>query len=288
MKGGKILIELSTFIDCSTSTYGGAIYAIYCNCVIKSVCSYICHTSSIPGINSWGQFIYAFQSNGDKNYIHDSSVCSNGIDISGYAAPISLTYGEQKCQSLNVSNYKVKYYSAIFYKSSSASLISYCSLNFNHAIEFECIEFQGTESSSYEISMCNIFNNIQDTSNWGTIYCLTKTEIKECCIGGKLFYANGSTIVIIRNCTLPCSYSITGSITTNNAQSDSSFIVSLKLTEKEGYCFAQYDHMDFPNCEKTFFKFLKEKQEEKNNLIFKKLLKVSTPIAKTMLIVFMI
>ena len=53
-----------------------------------------------------------------------------------------------------------------------------------------------------------------------------------------------SNTITIVNCTLPSSYSIStksGSVITNDAIPISSFINSLKLTEKEGYyCYIKY------------------------------------------------
>ena len=247
--GKRILIEFTTFSECeATSTNGGAIYASNCECILNCVCCFKCLTVD------YGQFIITEYIT-NRNYIHQSSVCSVVEIKSGSYAPIDFISGKQECKSLNVSHYQVSFYSSLLLQSSTSteSIISYCSLSNNHATIDQCICFSNSDNSNYVIDSCNIINNIQDTTNFGTIYCVnTMMTIKNCCIlsnsGENLFYSYSGSKITIINCTLPQSYNIYGSVITNNAIIDSPFINHLKLTAKEGYCYGEYESIQLPTC----------------------------------------
>ena len=244
-------------------------------------------------IYSYGQFVYTDLYSNYKNYIYQSSVCSNG-KYDGYQSPIRFGYGEQQTKLVNVSKCDVSYVSAIYYSwgYSTKSTITYCSLNSNQA-NFECLELQNSGSSIYSLDTCNIINNKQDDDDYGLVFCAKNAEIKNCCILGNtgtdefnLFYAKGVTITNT-NCTLPCSYQKTGAIVAVDARPDSPFINKLIFTEK-GYCVAAFDSIELTYCpttpvrtpvispqkspdktpDKTFYKnykYLKEDYNYKNN-----------------------
>ena len=250
ISNGKILIEFSTFSSCSTTKYGGGVYAYGCSdCLTNCVCSYNCFTKDR------GQFIYT-NSITNKNYIHQSSVCSNGDKSEGYA-PIYLYKGEQQIQSVNISNNYVSRFSAYLCNYCSPThQVTYCSIINNTTESDVCVCHDLYGSGSCSIISSNINNNNQNTTKWGTIVYQRDIEIKDCCIIGNsgpsnwYLFRTWNTITII-NCTLPCSYSIytlTGTIITNNAKPFSSFINKLKLTEKEGYCSGEYDSIKLPYC----------------------------------------
>lgn len=243
---GNFLTEFSTFNQCSVTGQdlnGGAIHvnSTTMNCVINCVCGFKCHTTE----TGYGQFINSDVGEDEKkNYIIQSSICST-YDIQGNRTPIRNYYGKQICSFVNVSNYKVRYFSAIFYFiGSNRTEISFSSFNSNEATEYVCIDLSKVTS---RISKCNIINNIQGSSEYGTLSCSGMTTIEDCCILDDRETANwylfeAEEMIIVSNCTLPRSGNklIKGSvnITYNNGPS---FIHGFILTQNESYCRAGPD-----------------------------------------------
>ena len=64
----KLLVETSTFVSCSATNNGGAIFISSGDCVIHEVCGYHCTSNNVES------FSLVTGSNRDKNYVHDSSV----------------------------------------------------------------------------------------------------------------------------------------------------------------------------------------------------------------------
>ena len=234
-KNGVILIEYTTFDTCYASIYGGAVFANYnSDFVVNCVCSFNCFTKD------YGQSIYTIHIV-NKNYIYQSSICSNYVESEG-SAPITLYNADQQCQSVNVSNYLVSSFSAILYQFGSiSSLIEYCSVISNTAKDMQCLMLSNLGSwNYYEVNTCNIINNTQSESTlYGIISCAKDTGIKNCCIlnnsGGNLFYTYDNATITIVNCTLPSYYGKTGTIKTNSAKPYSSFFNKLEST----YCSIQ-------------------------------------------------
>ena len=64
--GGKMLVELSTFILCTSSSSGGCIYQKNGNFVMNKCCGVRCYSTNT---SASGQFAYTTLSSGNKNNV---------------------------------------------------------------------------------------------------------------------------------------------------------------------------------------------------------------------------
>ena len=242
----KLLVETSTFVSCSASSQGGAIYISKGDCVIHEVCGYHCTA------NSQFSFSDVWQSSGtkDKNYVHDSSVAycvaSNYYTMYHY-------YGYIEIKSVNLSHNEATRYSALrCYPSSKqgtyGTSISYSSFADNTA-SYYCIYLWYITSSSankYEIKNSNIIRNSGDRTIY--VYNGELTMRKTCMMNNKKatyhFYLQQSSA----KCTLlDCSIDNTqktgsGSLDTSSIGSNS-FINGLTFIST-GDCKNIFDTID--------------------------------------------
>ena len=249
---GQILIEFSTFKNCSTKGFvGGAIYTNGCDSVIYCVCGNNCYTSS------WGQFLYTTSNKNfpeKLNYVNSSSVfCSKPINNGN--APIYLEFCKQICSSVNVSYNHVKSYSALYFDEGSyTTYIKYCSINSNIASDSYCIFLASSSyDNEYEIDTCNIINNdVRNgtSENNAVITCSKNTVIRNCCIIGnivsdilsnKIFHADTKIGILLNDsCVEGSLQDISES---NNVITDKNefFLNNLRFTATDEYCYAGID-----------------------------------------------
>ena len=112
----KLLIEHSTFLECSSTGYGGAIYfGSSSQCVLSSVCGIKCNADKYQ----YGQFCYLKVTNSENNYenyknhIIDSSVAFTELKTTSQFCTMYQGHGDVSCQGVNASNNKVKEMSGI-------------------------------------------------------------------------------------------------------------------------------------------------------------------------------
>ena len=179
-EGGKLLVELTIFSNCSAQLHGGCIYAEKCNCVINYVCSIGCYQTQYDG--NYGQFIRTYSINESQlNYVLYTSVCSTPETPQGNGAPIDLLFGEEQCKYVNVSNYYVNEYSALFLKSKAEiTNVSFCSFVSNYATDSNCAYFDSLSSVSYEIYSCNFINNTHASEDNGLITSIMNITFDNC------------------------------------------------------------------------------------------------------------
>jgi len=208
----KLLVEQSSFISCRTSFEGGGIYfrsVTYGECVLSKICGFNC--SLTYSGNNWGQFAYITTKSNNitsKNHVNDSSITHSlkNCDDSKYS--LRLNSGQILCPSINITNNVCYCYSALGCQATSSGTccISYSSFVNNTVNEgYGCIWLYGSNSSHY-IDTCNILNNNQNSSEYGTILIYANLFIKDSCIlgnneGKKVFYASSYKITI-SNCTI--------------------------------------------------------------------------------------
>ena len=231
-----MLVELSTFYQCTSSSEGGAIYQKDGQFVMKECCGLKCYSK---GRYSTGQFLYnqLTASSTTINKILDSSVSSS---TSGYGHTLNMLKGAVKINIINISNNRCDYYAGAYSLASSFSL-DFGSVSENSAESILYLETKGT------ISKCNIVHNT-DTGASGIIF-LSGGTIQDCCLmentmsGKKLIFADKYTTVIVINCSIDVnlrSYT-EGSVNINQWKSDARFIIPIECTKKDGYCAASYD-----------------------------------------------
>jgi hypothetical protein len=209
----KLLIEHSSFISCRISSgSGGGVY-FDCSgnyeCVMSKICAFGC------SCGSYGQFAFIslYNSANYKNHFNDSTITHSLKDGKSQQDSIFLRSDTILFPSNNFTNNECYYTSAFCcasYRSSTSEtcIISYCSVVNNTANGgYNCIRLYFS-SSTHLIDTCNIINNKQTTTTYGTIYAYANILIKDSCIlgndeGKTLFYVDYSSCKItVSNCTV--------------------------------------------------------------------------------------
>jgi hypothetical protein len=216
----KLLVDQTSFISCRlSSNHGGAIHVnsqSYGECILSRICGFDC-LSTNPSY-SYGQFASIYTKNDAvyKNHVIDSSITrSTNTNTNSYEA-LHLYYGNIFCSSINVTN-NVYYTRAVLYTIPTAGTgspppetgcISYSSIANNTASNgYGCI-YLDRSTASQRIDTCNIINNKQTSSSYGTIYTNANLLIEDSCILGnndkyKVFYVDtSSNKITISNCTI--------------------------------------------------------------------------------------
>jgi hypothetical protein len=247
-----LLIEMSSFRSCKTSSRrGGAIYfsnTESSQCVLHEICGSDC-CSTIAGW-SHGQFalIYLKNDTSSRNYFSYSSIarCVNEENDSHYTSRIDN--GKICSTSVNTSMNKCGRRSGIHHRPSGVSNLVACSLMYssfadNHATDFNCIYFSGS-NVKYEIKSCNIIRNTQSTLNSeGTIYIGGILMVEDSCIlenkADYIFFHHASSYTItLSNCTVDSTSNNQNLIKQNTVTK--SFILGLNHMSTH-YCHSEYD-----------------------------------------------
>jgi hypothetical protein len=213
----KLLVYQTSFVSCwSRSSYGGAIYfdsTTNGECILCKICGFDC--SSTNSGNSYGQFarintkIYATY----KNYVNDSSFShSSNMNTDSYYV-LCLNYGNILCPSVNLTNNLCYSFTAFYCYPTTGTgspvsdtfYISYSSIVNNTANGYSCFYHHNSDSSQC-IDTCNVINNKQTTSTYGTFYLYANLLIKDSCIIGNnkkniVFYVSSGKMTI-SNCTI--------------------------------------------------------------------------------------
>ena len=240
--GGKMLVELSIFKNCTSESDGGCVYQSSGNFVMNKCCGVRCYTPS----NS-GQFVYTSLASGRKNNVLDSSISLSYNGDSGcYSSTLDLQYGNIIVKTVNLSKNKCQWNAAFACSPSSngTSSVSFASINENNSTSRTC--FFGRPTNGHELVFSNIINNQCSDSNFGIIYTNNPLCIKNCCILENIatiwFHCIGSTISII-SCTIneeDVAKTI-GPIATNSWKPSFPFINAIEFTKNGDYCEASFD-----------------------------------------------
>jgi hypothetical protein len=213
----KLLVDQASFVSCRTSGYHGG--AIFFNnptngeCIVNKICGYNC--SSTCSGTSIGQCVstYTKRDATYKNHINDSAFTHTSRTSSGSQYVLCLCNGNISCPSINLTNNVCYCYTAVLYYPTAGSgspvsetcCMSYSSIVNNTASGGHSCFYLDRTGSSHSIDSCNIINNKQTSTSYGTFYVYANVLIKDSCILGnnenyKVFYVNSGKITI-SNCT---------------------------------------------------------------------------------------
>jgi len=217
----KLLVEQTSFTSCKTkNSRGGAIYfesSTNGECILSKNCAYDC-SSTISNAWSGGQCAY-IQIKDDasyKNHVNVSSFTQSLIESTDARHVVDLIYGNILCPSVNITNNKCTRQIALWCTPtmstgspvSETCIISFSTIINNTASGGHSCFWLTTAGSSQRIDTCNIINNKQTSSEYGTITTYANLLIKDSCILGnnennKVFYENyASCKITISNCTI--------------------------------------------------------------------------------------
>ena len=253
-KQGKLLIESSTFSNCSNNNIGGAIYKLAGDSVLSKCRSVRCYTSG-SGSQGYGQFLYSDVSQGDdhKNKVFECSISESMPQQNkpSHWGPVDLRNGNILVETVNITNNYIQFYSGIHLSMSTSCSINFCTFNYNRA-QIQRLIMIEIDNTQYEmnITYTNILNNREDGSAQ-MIRTDGPTKIFHCCImnntiknlfdGYKDIGAKGHIVVIDCAIDVDPSDKCTGNVDISQWRADSSFILPIKCYEKSGYCQASYD-----------------------------------------------
>jgi len=174
LKGGSNSMNAtsSSFINCTSSKEGGAIYFTSDNSYINMICAFRCSASSY-------QFgIFQTTKNITVGFL-SISACSYKAetDFSVY-----LSYGNQIVETTNSSMNNAKQVSSIIFNTAAKHRSNYCTFANNYAKDYVCIYLV---SKTFTVSSANIVNN-NSPSTYGVIRSNEATVRLEYCV----FYMN--------------------------------------------------------------------------------------------------
>ena len=237
------LAEETSFLNCTPSGWGGAIYLVITGeSVLSKICGFGCFSTA-----SHNLFDYIKVSNdaSKRNEVLDSSICR--CVQASYSEIMQHNYGNVLFKNDNNSLNECNHYSAIDSDHQSAGnnefgfMLAYSSIANNTAIEHQCI--RATSSSlKKQISSCNVLMNKQSSTEYGIIRTDGQVFINNSCIlgnvGSKIIYVDSNNGVV-SNCTLDfTSSSVYGASITDQVRS--SFINKIECFSS-ALCEAFYD-----------------------------------------------
>jgi hypothetical protein len=207
--GCRLLVEQSSFIYCFTSSgNGGGIHIDATEsgeCVLSRICGFNCLSP-----NS-GQFARIYANNNkvnNKNHVNDSSITHSLNENTNTHYTLLLGYGSVLSRSVNLTNNKCFYFTALYYyQTYDTCYISYSTITNNTANGYTCI-YLNNPSYSCRIETCNILNNNQNLSNYGIIRVYSNSLIQNSCILGNdkgkivFYHETTSSYTLISNCTI--------------------------------------------------------------------------------------
>jgi len=219
----KIVIDSSSFINCSSYYDGGSIY-FYCpsesGCIVSRVRGFNCFCGNNNAWDRGGQFSLIWTSLTGKNYFFDCSVsyCSPS-GSSTRRSSVLLRLGNQKVHSFNSSNNHLYRHSSICLFGSNTLLMEYGSIVGNTAIDCMCFLFVQTITESNVIKF-NFVNNTSPYSGLSLSEDCQTVYYLDCMIYGKqnvhsLFSVTRSPNFVVNNCFISSGF-VFGSMNGNN------------------------------------------------------------------------
>ena len=126
----RMLVELSSFLSCSATTYGGAVYIRYGECILTKLCAVKCVcTSSVSGL---GQLIFTSLTVNKNNNVYDSPIALCGSE-SVYARTISIGGGIVQIMRVNFTGNQCVYEPTIYCPITSSTADITCSMQYCNA-----------------------------------------------------------------------------------------------------------------------------------------------------------
>jgi Fe-S cluster assembly iron-binding protein IscA len=247
----NVLIEETSFIYCTPSAQGGALYLqISGECIINKVCGYGCYSTQNHYLFS---HISVTASYDKRNFFMYSTVC-NSVSKNSYT--ISHDSGKVLFEFSNVSSNKCSILPGIYSQSQSAANnneigfnAKYSSITKNAATSLLCLTVYNYGSSCVkQIQSCNLVNNTSASTTYGVFQTIGKLIIKDSSILGnrgkyQVYEESGSYGSTISNCTIDfTSSSVTSGITITNTPA-TSFINKISCFST-GECKSSYDSFD--------------------------------------------
>jgi hypothetical protein len=242
-------IEDTSFIRCTTtSSNGGALYFYYDSYGLKSYISRVCAVECCAKYGS-GQcfYIYVYNDINHNNYINNSCITNTrNIGTNSWYTQF-IQNGRLLLNEENISNNACSYYSALYCQSSISSYVAYCSFVNNTAEHYGCLVFRDHQ----EIHLCNILGNDQmaNGTSSSTICSNYNLFILDSCIignniGKRVFYQENSNYKIeLYKCTIDPNifqeFRYSGNLTIDRTN-DKDFIIGIKHLNTN-LCEASYD-----------------------------------------------
>ena len=236
---GKLLVELSTFAQCTVGQSGGAIYQSQGEIIIKKCCSYQSYCYPVGN----GQFIFASTAFDDSsNKIFDSSIV-HSMKSFLYPATETVIWMNNGAIYLKLVNVSDNYCRANTirinpYVDSPKVIVTYCSFISNHIEKDRLLFFEAYEIE-HSLSNLNINDNHQFLDGQATISVNGFGSIFDCC-----FFENEAKFMFysmygisISNCTtdFDINNAITGQVEMQS-ELKSSFSLAFKHTEDPKHC----------------------------------------------------
>jgi hypothetical protein len=235
----RFLAEKSLFIYCITSVnYGGAIYfhnPSSGQCVLSKLCAFSCYSTRTG--HSEGQFARIYTKQSDVNYKHlvnDTSV-THTLKVGTEPEEILCrANGNVLYPSVNITN-NICFRCPVFGCYSTASGV--CSMTYSSIVNntasgsYGCFWLMDANSLHY-IGTCNILNNDQTTSDYGTIIAYGNLLIEDSCIlgnniGKTVFYESYTSCrITVSNCSIDNDNSFGSIVLKNNIENTFTNVLS--------------------------------------------------------------
>ena len=174
-----LLVELSTFTNCTSNFNGAAISFVsaYGNCIINKCCSTYCHSTYSDSGYSDGQFLYSTFNPNDQNInkVIDTTIYkSEDQNKHDSRTTVRIYGGKIEITNINMSMNNLNQQSTIWLnpainQDSIIDKVKFSSFVDNYARNCIVINFN-TEGLSHLMSYCNFIRNKQGTEHIGVIH----------------------------------------------------------------------------------------------------------------------
>ena len=247
---GKVLIELSSFNNCTSSQHGGSICRKGGQCVIHKCCSIQCYTTGDATSNGYGQFLFTDLTSGSKNNILDCSVSLSynpETELSGLNAPLCLQQGNVLIKIANISYNKCQNNAAsvlIPTITTGISNSSFLNIVGNQATFSIC--YYGNNAKMHSLLYSNIIENNCSSQDEGMLFARNPLDVKHCYLVNNHApiwfeaysndYYNGK--ITITNCTIN-EIDIEkkrGEVSIKSYQPKDTFYHNIKCTSDKEHC----------------------------------------------------
>ena len=257
-KGGAIyasrtllLVEQSTFTNCSSTLYGGAIYELDGECVVKQCCSEICYSEQN------GQFVYTSHKNlvqYQSKVLESSASHSMNGQTPSYGSILYFYNGAINVDKMNISNSICDVFSALLtFPSVSTEVtgsMTYSSISSIETKRITLISFSSSKSK-YAISHSNVINNsVSAESKSGLIHSSGPSTISDCCLiknkAQIIFESDNDDEMRIMNCSVDFDLKKSNSgnvIIESEAEND--FIIPIFCVQTEKYCIVSFGTLPY-------------------------------------------
>jgi len=190
-------ITSSTFVNCSSSQNGGAIYCnLYLSSYLKKICAYSCLCGPFNYGHRVGHFasILALQ----NNYLEHGSISTCSYMMRGVFA-FHMSEGNQSVSNTNCSMNRSIRKSGINLMNSKLSRCSFCTFSNNNVTEYGLIDLR---YSTGQMMRVNIIHNMNPNNHYILSSYESRVKLFDCVFDmnqGCLFYVD-SSLLEVSNC----------------------------------------------------------------------------------------